>query len=110
MRIPFLPDLAQRSLQHELMDDPALDPAEHERALAGLRLLNRASRTVPILWKRLCALMPRTGGTPLRILDIATGSGDIPLALERRARRAGVAMHVDGCDISARAVALARAR
>jgi 2-polyprenyl-3-methyl-5-hydroxy-6-metoxy-1,4-benzoquinol methylase len=44
------------------------------------------------------------------VLDIATGGGDLPLDLARRARNAGVDIEVAGCDISLRAIAYARLR
>ena len=42
--------LARRDRQPELMDDPALDPAEHRVALAALARINRISRSAGILW------------------------------------------------------------
>src|SRR5262249_11928064 len=47
---------------------------------------------------------------PLRVLDVATGAGDLPLALGERFRRAGLAAEVSGCDISPVALAHARRR
>ena len=44
------------------------------------------------------------------MLDVATGSGDIPLALARLARRHNLPLQFAGCDISPRAVAFARRR
>jgi 2-polyprenyl-3-methyl-5-hydroxy-6-metoxy-1,4-benzoquinol methylase len=44
------------------------------------------------------------------VLDVATGGGDIPLALARMARRRGVSLHIAGCDISERATRFAQAR
>jgi SAM-dependent methyltransferase len=92
------------------MDDPALDGREHERALAGLRLLNRISRTAPTLWGPIRTLAATPGHGTVRILDIATGSGDVPLALDRIAHKEGVSLAIDACDISPRAIQTARAR
>jgi 2-polyprenyl-3-methyl-5-hydroxy-6-metoxy-1,4-benzoquinol methylase len=44
----------------------------------------------------------------LRILDVATGAGDLPIRLWRRSRKAGFDFHVEGCDISPIAVEHAR--
>jgi 2-polyprenyl-3-methyl-5-hydroxy-6-metoxy-1,4-benzoquinol methylase len=41
-------------------------------------------------------------------LDIATGAGDIPLALWRAAKRRGWPLELAGCDISPRAIDYAR--
>jgi 2-polyprenyl-3-methyl-5-hydroxy-6-metoxy-1,4-benzoquinol methylase len=104
------PDISIRRLEPELMDDPALETREHLRALRGLRLVNRVSRTAHVLWGPIRALAGVPGHPPVRVLDIATGSGDVPLALARLARKQGIRLTVDGCDQSERALDLARAR
>lgn len=105
-----IPDISVRRLQPELMDDPALDAGEHARALAGLRLVNVASRTAHTLWRHIRTIAGAPGHPPLRVLDLATGSGDVPLALARLVRRDGVPLTIDGCDASDRAVRIASAR
>ena len=98
-----------RVLQPERMDDPALDPTLHRHALAGLSRLNKLSRSAAILWSAIADLIvasPR----PLRLLDIATGSGDLPVALAKRAHSAGVSLHLSACDTSEVALAAARER
>jgi 2-polyprenyl-3-methyl-5-hydroxy-6-metoxy-1,4-benzoquinol methylase len=45
----------------------------------------------------------------LRLLDVATGGGDVPLRLWQRAQKAGLRLAVDGCDRSACAIGHARA-
>ncbi len=94
----------------ELMDDPALDPAEHARALAGLRRVNAVSRADALLWKPLRQLAREQAPKPLRVLDLATGSGDMPMRLWARFRKAGLPAEVAGCDISPVAVAEATRR
>ncbi|OYV88703.1 MAG: hypothetical protein B7Z73_07975, partial [Planctomycetia bacterium 21-64-5] len=47
---------------------------------------------------------------PLRILDLASGGGDVAVGLALEARRAGVTVEIDGCDISPVAVTLAQAQ
>lgn len=44
------------------------------------------------------------------MLDVATGAGDIPLTLDRLARRRKTPMQLAACDISSRAVTFARRR
>jgi 2-polyprenyl-3-methyl-5-hydroxy-6-metoxy-1,4-benzoquinol methylase len=106
----LIPDLSTRVLRPELMDDPSLDAGEHVRALAGLRLMNRVARTAAALWRPIRAMAAAPGHGPVRVLDVATGSGDIPAALVRRARAAGLAISIDACDISERTVAIAADR
>lgn len=100
--------LPRRVVVPELMDDPSLAAAEHLRALEGLRRINAWSGTAGSLWAR---LRPLAAGraTPLRVLDLACGGGDVTLALWRLARDAGAALTIEGADISETALARARA-
>ncbi len=99
--------LSKRQLQAELMDQPDLDPAQHRAALAGLARINWWSFSASILWPRLVELANRSP-TQIRILDVATGSGDVPIRLFRRAHRAGISMTIEGCDLSPFAIEQAR--
>lgn len=106
------------------MDDPALDPQRHHAALDGLARLNRISHSADLVWRAIHDLAPRVDrrdndddragnsdaspAAPLRVLDVATGGGDVPIALHRLARRDGRAVSLAACDISD--VALEHAR
>ena len=92
------------------MDDPELDAGRHLQALRGLARLNRFSRADRILWGPIRRLASRVGSAPLRVLDIATGAGDLPVRLWRRAGRDRSALEIEGCDRSPQAVAYARRR
>ena len=106
----LLPALSSRHLTPELMDDPSLDERRHRRALSALRRLNRLSAADAIVWMPLRQLARVPGHPPLRVLDLATGSGDIPLALARRARAAALPMVIDGCDVAELPLSIARER
>lgn len=108
--MPFLRSVRQRHRQPEIMDQPGLDRHRHEAALRGLERINFWSRSASILWPPLAALARERSGRPTRVLDVATGAGDVPIRLWRRARRAGLPLEVDGCDVSPAAVAHARGR
>ena len=109
--MPILPALSRRVRIPELMDDPGLDPAEHRRALADLARINRLSGSARILWPPLRDLAREHAGHPLRVLDVACGSGDVTLALARKAREAGFTnLAFDGCDISLVAIEAAAER
>lgn len=97
----------ERRLQPEVMDDPDLDEALHRGALRGLARLNAWSRADAPIWHVLSPLLRQR---PLRLLDIATGSGDVPLRLATRARAAGFHLHVAGCDRSDLAIHTASRR
>ena len=101
--------VAKRVREPELMDAPDLAPERHAHALRGLSRLNRFSGSVGIMWQPI-ARLAQNHNRPLRILDLATGAGDIPIGLWHRARRAGVPLDIRGVDLSQRAVQWAQQR
>ena len=96
----LLASLARRDRRPERMDDPALDPAEHRRALDGLTRLNAASGAFRPLWGLIAGLARANPGRPVRVLDVATGAGEFPVTLARTAKRAGLPVEAAGCDLS----------
>jgi 2-polyprenyl-3-methyl-5-hydroxy-6-metoxy-1,4-benzoquinol methylase len=98
------PSLAQRRPQLEWMDQPGLDPHLHRQALAALARLNQAAGAVGALWPAVREAAKTAGDRPVRVLDVACGGGDVTLGLWQRARQAGLAIDIVGCDISATAV------
>ena len=100
-------DLSQRRRVPELMDQPELCEAEHHCALRGLRRINRLSRGAAIFWPSLRKLARES---PIRVLDLATGGGDVAITLAKWSSRAGLRIAVEGCDISSRAIEFARER
>ncbi len=106
--MPLLDKVKQRCRQAEIMDEPGLDRERHFQALRGLERINFWSRSAAVVWTPLAALAREAG--PLRVLDLATGAGDLPIRLWHRARRAGLSIQVEGCDLSPQAVAFAQQR
>ena len=100
--------LGNRTIEGELMDAPGLPVDEHKWALAGLKRINRISGTTHVLWQEVKRLLSVDSDRPLTLLDVATGSGDVPIGLGRRARDGNLRLHVSGCDISDTAVECAR--
>lgn len=112
------------------MDDARLEPGMHRAALRGLDRVGAVSFTERQVWhairSRLSAghnsmdyqAAPRqsrglhdgTNSEQLEILDLACGSGALALGLARRAQHAGIAVCVEGCDVSPLAVEVARER
>lgn len=78
------------------MDDPALPAAELDDALDGLRRLNRASRAERGTRHALRRIAADHGRTALHVLDVATGGGDVPLALLDRP--GPLDLTIDACD------------
>lgn len=103
-----LADLQKRRCQPEVMDQPDLDPRQHVAALRGLARINWISASDGILWRPLAALAREHPGRPLRVLDVATGGGDVPLRLWRRAQKAGLPLAFSGADVSPTALEHAR--
>jgi 2-polyprenyl-3-methyl-5-hydroxy-6-metoxy-1,4-benzoquinol methylase len=99
----------RRTLTPELMDAPGLDAGAHVRALRGLARLNRLARSDAILWARVRSAALSRGGRA-SVLDIATGAGDVPVALARRAAREGITLELSACDVSRVAIEEARRR
>lgn len=109
MKPRLLANVTSRCRQPELMDQPELDVDEHVNALRGLETVNRISRTAAAFWptlQRLAHEMP----SPMRVLDVASGGGDVVRTLALSADDAGIEMQIDGCDISAVAVRHAQER
>jgi 2-polyprenyl-3-methyl-5-hydroxy-6-metoxy-1,4-benzoquinol methylase len=102
-----MPSLRQRRRLPEIMDQPDLAPERHVGALRGLARVNLLSGSASILWRPLADLARRLG-RPIRVLDAASGGGDVPLRLWGRALAAGLDIHIDGCDLSPVAVQYAQ--
>lgn len=105
----ILPSLASRNRHAEWMDDPNVDPAALARGLRFIRRVNsflgytratlghldRFSRN----WKK---------GEPVRILDVATGSADVPIAILRWAERRGHDVRITAVDLHTQTLDAAR--
>lgn len=100
----------QRRLQPELMDQPGLDPATHHQALAGLRRVNAMSRTAGVHWRAMSEVAAQRRVNSFRVLDLASGGGDVALQLAARAQAEEMSVTIEGWDISQTAVDYAARR
>ncbi|MEX0818181.1 MAG: methyltransferase domain-containing protein [Pirellulaceae bacterium] len=102
--------MRNRVLIPERMDDPALDPDEHRRALRGLQRINAWTGNPALIQKYVWKAACERGARPLRVLDIATGAADLPIQLVRVSPRRQVARDIEmhACDVSDQALAVAR--
>jgi 2-polyprenyl-3-methyl-5-hydroxy-6-metoxy-1,4-benzoquinol methylase len=91
------------------MDDPGAEPVDLEQALSFLRALNRRLGGVQPLLRQL-ALRAETwpAGATIRLLDVGTGSADIPLAVARWAQSTGRSLQVTAVDVHPVTLELAR--
>jgi ubiquinone/menaquinone biosynthesis C-methylase UbiE len=84
----------------EILDDPHADAALALRSLRDIALANRlfgGQRAVAREVYTLLRLYP-AGPEPVTLLDVGTGLGDIPVAVARRARARGLALHTIGLE------------
>lgn len=100
-------NLRQRAMEPEDIDDPALEKEQLFGALRGLTTINFLSASAGSVWAPMVRLARERKQDRLRILDVATGGGDIPRALWRKAKRAGLKLEILGVDISERALEFA---
>jgi len=110
LTMSLFPALAQRQLDPEDMDDPGLDSQLLLGALRGLTTINFMSASAGIVWSPIVRLARELKADRLRVLDIATGAGDVPRTLWKKSRRSGLALEIHGLDISERSLAFARER
>lgn len=90
------------------MDQPGLDTTVHHRALTGLSKANAISRIARHIWRAIseASILP-AHGQPLRALDIASGGGDITIAIAKLAAGDRIRLEIDGCDVSPTAIEFA---
>lgn len=95
----LLSSFATRQLEAEWMDEPGVDPARLRRSLSFIRIINRVlgyTRTTIEHFERLSRSWKP--GETIQILDVATGSADIPLALASWGKQGGFNLHIVGLD------------
>ncbi len=88
------------------MDRPDASPAELEGALHSLVGLNRYFGSYRIVSQFMQRWMRR--GERLRVLDLATGSADIPRLIAEHARRVGAEVEIVALDFQPATIELAR--
>ena len=97
-----------RAAGAEWMDEPGQDPAQLGRSLADLRAVNRWLGGYRVVLRHLAALVARHPRPTYRVLDVATGSADIPLKVAAWARARGIAMEIVATDNHPTTLAYAR--
>jgi ubiquinone/menaquinone biosynthesis C-methylase UbiE len=95
----LIPSLATRQRTDELMDEPDVDPQLIDRSLRFIRRINVLfgyTRATLGHLKRFSADWKH--GQRIEILDVATGSADVPLAVARWGRQRGFDLRITGLD------------
>src|SRR6056297_203985 len=93
-----------RDRQPELMDDPSLPKDQHEQALVGLSRLNRLSGIAGVTHAHIRKHAMAHPQRPTRLLDVASGSADVPIMWAKKAERDGLRLEITATDISPIAV------
>lgn len=92
----------------ELMDRPALTRDDLRRTLGDLRHINLLLGWRMFAVRAMARYIRRARLARFSLVDVAGGSGDIPLAIARWARRKGIVARVVITDVSPEIVAVAR--
>lgn len=102
-------DASVRAPGPELMDDPGVAPDVLAACLADLARVN----TLTLGRRPVLGFVARAAGAHpgrrLRVVDLGCGYGDTLRALAGMARRRGLALDLEGVDLSPHAIAAARA-
>ena len=100
-----------RATETELLDRPDFDPALAAASYRFMETVNGRFGGIRVVRRFLAAeTAGRPGQTPLCVLDIGSGSGDIPLAISRWARGRGIPLHITCLETAPSAVDIARGR
>lgn len=94
----------------EWMDAEGADPDELAGALADLRRINGVLRWTPFTVATVARVVRERGLRTFSLLDVASGSADMPCAIARWARRAHVSARIVATDLIPRTVEAARAQ
>lgn len=98
-----------RSDEAELMDGTGLDPAELAANLRDIRRVNRLLGGTAVVLRHLPTVLESLPPEqPVTMLDLATGSADIPLAVLDWTQRHGRAVEMIASDSSPAILAIAR--
>lgn len=100
--------LKRREHADELLDAPSHDMAELEQSLGHVASVNRWLGGVAAITRYVKPLCARQ--SEVRLLDVATGSADIPLRIAQWARRRHHRVRIVASDIHPQMLELARRR
>jgi SAM-dependent methyltransferase len=94
----------------EWLDAETIERAELERNLRDIRRINTLLGWTAFTSRAIIAWMRRDPGRSWTLLDVASGSADIPIAIAKAARRARIDLEITATDRSPQIVAIARER
>ncbi|TWT84130.1 hypothetical protein CA13_56060 [Planctomycetes bacterium CA13] len=93
-----------RVRETEWIEDPNLPESERQRALNGLSRINRLTGLAEVLFHQLERYARDIPDRPLRVLDLASGNGELPISWAAKANRAGLNLCITASDKSENAI------
>jgi SAM-dependent methyltransferase len=91
----------------ELLDAEAIDEAELDHNLRDIRFINAVLGWRAYTVRGVARYVRARGMRAFSLVDVASGSADMPLAIARWAARSGVAAHIVATDVSPQIVRIA---
>jgi ubiquinone/menaquinone biosynthesis C-methylase UbiE len=104
----MFPTFGTRSVEPEIMDGVDYTASELRASLSDLRRINRFLGGRRALFKHLLPMIENLGQSRVRLLDLGTGSADIPVAIAKWARNRGLSLEFVVVDNNRLAVEEAR--
>jgi ubiquinone/menaquinone biosynthesis C-methylase UbiE len=96
------------ALTRELLDAPQVDAQALALNLRDIRRINAMLGWTAYSVKRVSAMVRKDQLRSFSLLDVASGSADMPLAIARWSRRENITAHIVATDINDQVVAEAR--
>lgn len=96
----FVPAPLKHRVETERLDTPELYPHDLESSLRDVRLVNRWLGGTRVALRFLRDRPELAPGASATLLDVATGTADIPLALAGWARRRGIELRTTVTDLN----------
>lgn len=100
----------KRIYEEELLDAGEGTDDDVRRNLADLRRINRFLGGTKVVLRAVQSIVERDDLKQVSLLDVGTGSADIPTAVARWCDELGIKSHVAALDISERNLRIARTR
>ena len=100
----------KRIYEEEMLDAGEGTDKDVAQSLSDLRRINRFLGGRRVILRALSSCLDGTGLQKVSLLDVGTGSADIPMAVAADCRRAGLESFITAVDISERNLSVSRSR
>ncbi|MCS6805616.1 MAG: methyltransferase domain-containing protein [Acidobacteriota bacterium] len=100
----LFPNFSQRSAESEIMDGTDFSEEEIRGAYDDLQRVNRFLGGTRALLRHALPLIERLATRPVSVLDLGSGSADIPRALVQAARHKRIPIHIVALDANPHAI------